>query len=268
MNRRHSLRKFARFAAAEVLLSVLALAPDLVHADRLATLARVKASVVAVGTFQRTRAPPFQFRGTGFAVTDGTTIVTNAHVLPGAVDTAKLETLAILLPARRGAGEEQTEVREARAVAVDPTLDLAVLKIDPPALPALKLREDDDIREGQEIFLTGFPIGAVLGPFPVTHRGIVSAVTPIAIPQPRAGALNTRVIRKLASGAFPVFQLDATAYPGNSGSPVYDPESGDVLGIVNMVLVKATKEAALTDPSGITYAVPVRHVRQLLESLR
>jgi S1-C subfamily serine protease len=250
-----------------VLLAVLLSATTPAYADRLATIARVKASVVAVGTFQRTRAPPFQFRGTGFAVADGTTIVTNAHVLPAAVDTAKLETLAILLPASRGE-PGQTEVREARAVAVDSTLDLAVLKIDPPALAALKLREDDDVREGQEIFLTGFPIGAILGPYPATHRGIVSAVTPIAIPQARAGALNTRVIRKLASGAFPVFQLDATAYPGNSGSPIYDPESGDVLGIVNMVLVKATKEAALTDPSGITYAVPIRHLRQLLNSLR
>ena len=254
--------------AVAVLCSALLIWAAPACADRIGTIARVKSAVVAVGTFQRTRAPPFQFRGTGFAVGDGTTIVTNAHVLPAATDTAKLETLAILVPASHGEAGGKTEVREARAVAVDPTLDLAVLKIEGPALVALKLREDDDVREGQEIFLTGFPIGAVLGPYPATHRGIVSAVTPIAIPQPRAGALNTRVIRKLASGAFPVFQLDATAYPGNSGSPVYDPDSGDVLGIVNMVLVKATKEAALTDPSGITYAVPVRHLRQLLNSLR
>ncbi len=27
--------------------------------------------------------------------------------------------------------------------------------------------------------------------------------------------------------------LDATAYPGNSGSPLYDPETGEVVGIIH-----------------------------------
>jgi S1-C subfamily serine protease len=71
-------------------------------------------------------------------------------------------------------------------------------------------------------------------------------------------------VHRLASGAFRVFQLDATAYPGNSGSPIYDPATGDVLGIVNMVYVKSTKEAVLAQPSGITYAVPANHVGALL----
>jgi S1-C subfamily serine protease len=62
-----------------------------------------------------------------------------------------------------------------------------------------------------------------------------------------------------------VFQLDATAYPGNSGSPIYDADTGEVLGIINMVLVKSTREAALSQPSGITYAIPVRHLRALLD---
>jgi S1-C subfamily serine protease len=80
-----------------------------------------------------------------------------------------------------------------------------------------------------------------------------------------AANLNPRVIRRLTTGSFPVLQLDATAYPGNSGSPVYDPETGEVLGIVNMVFVKGTKEAALTQPSGITYAIPARHLQALLD---
>mgnify|MGYP006381527409 CR=1 FL=1 len=63
---------------------------------------------------------------------------------------------------------------------------------------------------------------------------------------------------------FEVYQLDAVAYPGNSGSPVYDVRTGRVVGVINSVLVKKTKEAALTDPSGITYAIPVRYVRALL----
>ena len=38
--------------------------------------------------------------------------------------------------------------------------------------------------------------------------------------------------------------------------------------VINSVLVKKTKEAALTDPSGITYAIPVRYVRALLAGSR
>jgi len=45
---------------------------------------------------------------------------------------------------------------------------------------------------------------------------------------------------------------------------VYDPGTGEVLGVINSVLVKATKEAALENPSGITYAIPVRFLRALM----
>jgi S1-C subfamily serine protease len=141
---------------------------------------------------------------------------------------------------------------------------LAVLKMDGPPLRALKLGEPDGVREGQSVLFTGFPIGNVLGVFAATHRGMVAAITPIAIPPPMAAQLDLRVFRRLTTGSFPVLQLDATAYPGNSGSPVYDPESGNVLGIINMVFVKGTKEAALTQPSGITYAIPASHLQALL----
>ena len=236
------------------------------HADRVATIERVKASIVAVGTFVRTRTPPFQFLGTGFVVDDGTLIVTNAHVVPALVDPAKMEVLAILVVAPDKDGKVQ--VREAKQIAVDPGSDLAVLRIAAPALPALKLRGSDAVKEGQEVLFTGYPIGAVLGPFPATHRGMISAITPIAIPQARAGELDPRTIKRLASGPFAVFQLDATAYPGNSGSPIYDPDNGEVLGVINMVFVKGTKESALTQPSGITYAVPSSHIEELLKKSR
>jgi S1-C subfamily serine protease len=94
---------------------------------------------------------------------------------------------------------------------------------------------------------------------------MVAAITPIVIPPPNAGQLDPTMIRRLAGGAFPVFQLDATAYPGNSGSPLYAPDTGEVVGVVNMVFVKGTKEAALTQPSGISYAIPSRYLIELLK---
>jgi serine protease Do len=249
-----------RTIAALVLLPVaMSAAADVVAMD---TIARVKRSVVAVGTFERDRSPPFQFRGTGFVVGNGTTIVTNAHVLPGVLDSARLESLAIVLPA---ASVNEVQIRQARAGTIDREHDLALITVDGAPLPVLRLRDSDSVQEGQEVLITGFPIGSVLGPFPATHRGMISAITPIAIPQRTAADLDPAVISRLTRGTFPVFQLDATIYPGSSGSPVYDPSTGDVFGIVNMAFVKGTKESILTQPSGISYAVPARHLQALLQ---
>jgi serine protease Do len=63
---------------------------------------------------------------------------------------------------------------------------------------------------------------------------------------------------------YTVFQLDATAYPGNSGSPLYEMDTGAVVGIVNKVFVQESKENALSKPSGISYAIPVNHIEKLL----
>lgn len=226
------------------------------------TIKRVKASVVAVGTFERARSPEFVFRGSGFVAGNGNTIVTNAHVLPDAVDPVHRETMAVLV----AAGDAATpQVRTATAIAIDPDVDLALLRIGGDPLPVLDLMDSDVVQEGQDVLITGYPLGAILGAYPTTHRGMISAISPIAIPQPRAQALDAAVVHRLKRGVFPVFQLDATAYPGNSGSPVYDPSTGKVMGVVNMVFVKGTKEAALSNPSGITYAMPARHVQALIE---
>jgi serine protease Do len=232
------------------------------------TIERVKGSVVAVGTFERMRSPQFQFLGTGFAVEDGSLIATNAHVLPRLLDPVQSETIAIMIPLPDKDNPNQAQVREAKQVAIDADSDLALLRISGPTLPPLKLGQSADVREGQEVFFTGFPIGAILGPHPATHRAIIASVTPIAIPLSRAGELRPQTIRRLSAGQYPVFQLDATAYPGNSGSPLYDAATGEVIGIVNKVFVQGTKEAALTQPSGITYAVPASHLRALLQRAR
>ena len=260
-----------RAVAAALLLLPALLVADLARADRFATIERVRASVVAIGTFERTRSPQFQFLGTGFAVGDGTIIVTNSHVLPPLLDPARQETIAVLLPGRVKDPKDPKDdihAREVKQVAIDTSSDLALLKLNGAVLPPLKIRDSDTVREGEDVLFTGFPIGAVLGPFPATHKGMVSAITPIAIPQARAAELEPQTVRRLTSGSFPVLQLDATAYPGSSGSPVYDPDTGEVIGIINMVLVKSTKESALSQPSGITYAVPSRHLQLLLEKVR
>jgi S1-C subfamily serine protease len=223
------------------------------------TVKRVKPSIVGVGTYQELRRPRAKFQGTGFVVADGRHVLTNAHVVSNELEIQKNERFAIFV----GSGRN-TKSRVADKVAVDAEHDVALLRIDGAPLPALSLGRDEDVAEGQSIAFTGFPIGSVLGLYPVTHQGIISARTPIAIPRQTPGQLNAAAVRRLRS-PFLVFQLDATAYPGNSGSPVYDPRTGDVVAIISSVFVKKSKENVLKDPSGITYAVLVRYARALME---
>jgi serine protease Do len=228
------------------------------------TIQRIKPSIVAVGTFQKPRSPAFSFSGTGFAVGDGSLIATNAHVLPKVIDSERREMLVIAVPGMNS----DAQIREVKAVAISKEFDIAVLKLEGPRLRPLALGDSSQVREGQGYLFTGFPIGAVLGLIPVTHKAMVSAVTPIAIPAARASQLDARTVSRLATGAYSIFQLDGTAYPGNSGSPLYHTETGDVVAIINMVFVKGSRESALSQPSGITYAIPIEPLRELLQTLK
>jgi len=263
MRRPNIIKRVGSIVATATLLLCLFLSGA--NADVIATIAQVKGSIVAVGTYEQTRSPRFQFRGTGFVVGDGTLIATNAHVLPDAIDSSRLEVISILV---LGPERDKVTFREARRVAVDPGTDLALLKIDGSPLPALRIGNSDGVKEGREILFTGFPLGAALGPYPATHGGMVSAITPIAIPPARSTQLDPKLLQRLTIGSFPIFQLDATAYPGNSGSPVYDAATGEVVGVINMVFVKGTKESVLTQPSGITYAIPAKYLQDLVQKSR
>ena len=227
-------------------------------------MAAAKPSIVAVGTFRATDSPRFQFRGTGFAVGDGTRVVTCAHVLPELRAEAGVPAPALAVQLRREQDGGAVPWRLASVESVDRAHDVAVLKIEGAALPALALADTAAVQEGSAVALIGFPIGSALGFTPVIHRGIVAAITPMALPQAAARQLDERAIRALRAAAFDIYQLDATAYPGNSGGPLFDADSGRVIGVVNMGLLKGNRETALSQPSGITYAVPVRHVLALL----
>jgi S1-C subfamily serine protease len=223
------------------------------------TIERVKPSIVGVGTVQKTRSPALNFLGTGFVLDDGLHVITNAHVVPDVLDVANNESYTVIT----GKGK-QPELRIATVAAIDKEHDLALLKIAGTALPAMELGDARKVREGESLVFTGFPIGMVLGFYPVTHRAMVSSITPIILPAHNSRQLNAKMINQLQKPAYAVFQLDGTAYPGSSGSPLYDPESGLVYGVINMVFVKGKKEAALSNPSGITYAIPVTYIHELL----
>ncbi len=230
-------------------------------------IAAARPSVLPVGTFSATDSPRFGFRGTGFVVGDGTLVATSFHVLAPGADTSEPGAgpqMMVML----GRSGEQPIGRRARVVATDRARDLALLRIEGPPLKPLELAEAGSAREGQDIALMGFPIGGTLGYAPVTHRGIVASITTAALPAATASNLDARALLRLREGNFELLQLDATAYPGNSGGPVFDAATGRVIGVVNMVLVKAGRESALSAPTGISYAVPVAALRSLMAELR
>lgn len=228
--------------------------------QRIKTIAQVKSAVVAIASYHKTRVPAFEFIGSGFVIEDGLTVITNAHV----VETVGIANTEEVLGVITGSGETP-DFREAKLINSDAEHDLAQLKISGTPLPVLKIGNSGTVHEGQSLLFTGFPLGMALGFHHVTHQAMVSAITPVAIPARQARGLNARIIKRLRETPYYVFQLDGTAYPGNSGSPLYDPENGEVFGVVNNVFVKGTKESALSRPSGITYAIPARFILELIE---
>ena len=251
------MQLYRRFPLAAI--GMLAFAVSMpVRADLPQTLVKVKPAIVGVGSILPTRNPSRVFYGTGFVVGDGLTIITNVHVLPPVLDAAQLEQLVVL------SGDARNPVvREAKTIALDREHDIAVLRISGEPLPALTLGDSNAVREGSTVAFTGFPLGMLLGLYPATHRGVVAAITPYVVPTANSRQLEVKTIKRLGR-PFNVFQLDAIAYPGNSGSPMYDPETGVVYGVLNSVFVKESKENLLKQPSGISYVIPSNHIRELL----
>lgn len=223
------------------------------------TINKVKPSVVGVGVYTPTGRPKNTLNGTGFVVGNGRYVVTNHHVVPDALNNALLQELAVFV----GSGKKAI-VRKAKLIDWSVKYDLAVLEVEGEPLPAMQLAGQQFIPEGTLVAFTGFPIGAVLGLYPVTHRGMIASITPTIAPVAEAKQINVAMLKRLKD-PYLVYQLDATAYPGNSGSALYDAKTGVVIGVINKVFVQQTKEGVISNPSGITYAIPVKHVLQLLE---
>ena len=232
-------------------LLTMPFAPAVPAAETLSTtIARIAPSVVAIAAFDPMRKPPLRYLGTGFAVHDGRILVTNDHVVAAA------------------GGKPIAAVQNGRRFALSVLLrrrdtDLALLRLDQGRLPPLPLGKA--AAPGTDIAFTGYPVASLLGVFPVTHRGIVSGIKPAEVPRGNPRRLSGSEIRRIR-GRIEVLQLDATAFPGNSGSPLYLPASGAVVGIVSSLKTSGPDPAdALRRPSGIAYAVPVRYLRALLK---
>lgn len=240
-----------------LVLTVLgALASSPASADLVEAVRKVQPSVVGITTFQVMRPLASHLAGTGFVVGDGRHVVTNAHVIRADPSRGQQALFALV---RNGS---EVDRRQLTIVAQDPEHDLVLLRMSGAPLPAVRLRADPELLpEGSAIAVTGFPIGTVLGLYPATQAGIVSARPPNLSPQPDSRFLDAAFV---TTPRYEIYQLDLVAYPGHSGSPLYDAKTGEVVGILNATFIKSTREKVISDPSGIAYAIPAGFIRQLL----
>jgi serine protease Do len=168
--------------------------------------------------------------GSGVIISPDGYIVTNNHVVDGAVN------INVTLGDRR--------VLPAKLVGADPLTDLAVVKVDASDLPSIPWGDSTKLRPGQTVLAFGNPFGLR---FTVT-RGIVSALN-----RPNPDASNRR-----KPGQF--IQTDAAINPGNSGGPLVDAR-GEVIGI-NTFLISGSGSFA-----GAGFAIPTQIVRPTVDNL-
>ena len=168
--------------------------------------------------------------GSGVIISPDGYIVTNNHVIDGAVD------IRVTMSNR--------EVLSAKLVGADPLTDLAVIKVNGTNLPSVPWGNSANLHPGQTVLAFGNPYGFR---FTVT-RGIISALN-----RPNPDASDRR-----KPGEF--IQTDAAINPGNSGGALVDAR-GQLIGI-NTFLISSSGSF-----SGMGFAIPSQIVEPVVQTL-
>lgn len=186
------------------ILAPLAPAPNLPVAEPDTGLAADPVLVAAKASILKIRAGAPQCsslkEGSGFVVAPGT-VVTNAHVVAGAAK-VQVETSSGLLPAV--------------VVRYDPSIDLAVLKVQGLTAPALKLSQHPALT-GDDAVAAGYPLDGPYTLSPARVRGEMMLTGPD--------------IYGAATVSRDVYALRGEVRPGNSGGPLLAAD-GTVLGVI------------------------------------
>jgi len=174
---------------------------------------------------------PISGWGSGVILSHDGYIVTNNHVVEGA------ELIEVILNDKR--------VFEGEVVGLDPTTDLALLRIDVDDLPTVRYGNSDNLRVGEWVLAVGNPFNLTS----TVTAGIVSA--------------KARNINILGSqGAIESFiQTDAAVNRGNSGGALVNTR-GELVGI-NAAIASNTGYY-----QGYSFAIPVNIVRKVIEDLK
>ena len=180
--------------------------------------------------------------GSGVIVDPDGYVVTNAHVVENATR------LEVELPLRATGGADGRSILKrrgrtvgAQVVAIDHETDIAVVKVDARALPALPFGDSDALRPGQIVLAFGSPLGLESS----VTMGVVSAVARQLTPE----------------DPMIYIQTDAPINPGNSGGALVDTE-GRLVGVNTMIYSQSGGS------EGIGFAAPSNIVKNVFTQIR
>lgn len=170
--------------------------------------------------------------GSGFIVSEDGWIVTNAHVVQGETE------VTVTVYKKSGAQIEKKVYERVKIMAINPQVDLALLRIDAEELGDAKLTkvylgDIDSVRQGQAVFAVGAPEGLERS----VSEGIVSTTN-----REREGLVY--------------IQTTAQVNPGNSGGPLFN-KNGEVVGVVAWKLLFS---------EGLNFAIPINYVQHFLDN--
>ncbi|MXX33444.1 MAG: trypsin-like serine protease [Gemmatimonadetes bacterium] len=175
--------------------------------------------------------------GSGFIIDERGAVLTNHHVVEGAIE------ILVTLPDARDFN--------ARLVGSDPRNDIAVLALqDASNLPVAPLGTSSDLMIGEWTVAIGNPFGGLLSnPEPSVTAGVVSALDRHIIPRGVDEEFHLGMI-----------QTDAAINPGNSGGPLVN-ALGEVIGINSSILSRSGGS------EGLGFAIPIDRALRIAADL-
>jgi serine protease Do len=170
-------------------------------------------------------------KGSGFILNEEGFAVTNHHVIDG-----ETRISVILYENAPGGGLKRRRIDDVAIVALNPFIDLALLKLPPQKdlkLGHVFLGSFDEVNTGDEVFAVGNPLGLERS----VSQGIVST--------------RNRNFEGLV-----YIQTDTAINPGNSGGPLFNLR-GEVIGVTNM---------GFRGTDNLGFAIPINYVKDFLRN--
>lgn len=198
--------------------------------DFVETSARVTPAVVNITSRVRSGGFPVS-GGSGVIISSDGFIVTNNHVVEGG------GSLEVTLSDNRRF--------DAKILGVDPTTDLALIKIKGRNLPTIRYGDSDIVQPGEWVLAVGNPFNLES----TVTAGIVSA---------KGRNIN------ILSGSYSIesfIQTDAVVNPGNSGGALVNTR-GELIGINTAIISESGGY------EGYSFAVPSNLVKKVIRDLR
>ena len=180
--------------------------------------------------------------GTGFVIESNGYILTNNHVIAGAVSGSG--TIDVTL--------NNGQKYAAKVIGRDTSYDLAVLKIATTGLTALQFGDSDKVAVGDSVIAIGSPLGlsgtVTLGIISAKDRAVTAGET---------GSDNSFIN---------ALQTDAAINPGNSGGPLVD-ATGAVIGVNSAIATLGSSFGSQSGSIGLGFAIPINQARKTADQL-